>query len=93
MVDYPNSNKAKKIFLCLFVGGGGGGHQVPKGLEGDVEVEVGDGTARFEKRRERERLRSKGKRKNAKDRDWIIKKKEVGICFHLWTTLIFFLAV
>src|SRR5260221_9813403 len=24
VVDYPNSKKAKKLFLCLFVGGGGG---------------------------------------------------------------------
>ncbi|KAF9500471.1 S-adenosyl-L-methionine-dependent methyltransferase, partial [Pleurotus eryngii] len=32
VVDYPNSNKAKKVFLCLFVGGGGQ-QQVPKGLE------------------------------------------------------------
>ena len=76
MVDYPNSNKAKKVFLCLFVGGGGG-QQVPKGLEGGEEADAG---ARFERRRERERTRTKsGKRKNVKDRDWILKKKEVWI--------------
>jgi len=74
VVDYPNSNKAKKVFLCLFVGGGGG-QQVPKGLEGDEEADAG---ARFERRRERERTRTKsGKRKNVKDRDWILKKKEL----------------
>ena len=77
MVDYPNSNKAKKVFLCLFVGGGGG-QQVPKGLEGDAEADAG---AKFERRRERERTRAKsGKRKNVKDRDWILKKKEVRSC-------------
>ena len=77
VVDYPNSNKAKKVFLCLFVGGGGG-QQVPKGLEGDEEADAG---ARFERRRERERTRTKsGKRKNVKDRDWILKKKEVRTC-------------
>lgn len=75
VVDYPNSNKAKKVFLCLFVGGGGA-QQVPKGLDGE-EVED-DGQARFEKRREKLRTRGKnGKRKSIKDKDWIIKKKEV----------------
>ncbi len=29
VVDYPNSKKAKKVFLCLFVGSGGA-QQVPK---------------------------------------------------------------
>lgn len=76
VVDYPNSRKAKKVFLCLFVGGGGGQQEMPKGLE--VEEEE-DGKALFEKRRERERLRTKnGKRKNIKDKDWILKKKEVS---------------
>jgi 18S rRNA (guanine1575-N7)-methyltransferase len=75
VVDYPNSKKAKKVFLCLFVGGGGGQHQVPKGLEGEEE----DEKVQFEKRRERERGRDKtGKRKNVKDKDWILKKKEVS---------------
>ena len=81
VVDYPNSKKARKVFLCLFVGGGGGGQQqqqVPKGLEGDEDAEA---RATFEKRRERLRAREKaGKRKNIKDRDWILKKKEVRAC-------------
>ncbi len=74
VVDYPNSKKAKKVFLCLFVGGGGS-QQVPQGLQGEEE----DGSkVRFERRREREKAKAKGgKRKNVKDRDWIIKKKEV----------------
>ncbi|KAK0210860.1 williams-Beuren syndrome critical region protein 22 [Desarmillaria ectypa] len=74
VVDYPNSKKAKKVFLCLFVGGGGS-QQVPQGLDGEVEE---DGRARFERRREKERTRSKsGKRKPIKGRDWILKKKEL----------------
>lgn len=77
MVDYPNSNKARKVFLVLFVGGGGKGrHQVPEGLEGEGREE---GKARFEKRRERETKKAKGgKRKGLKDKDWILKKKEVS---------------
>ncbi|TDL24819.1 S-adenosyl-L-methionine-dependent methyltransferase [Rickenella mellea] len=74
VVDYPNSKKARKVFLCLYVGGGGG-QQVPKGLEGDVADE---NAVKFEKRRERERRREKsGKRKNVKAKDWILKKKEL----------------
>lgn len=67
------------MFLCLFVGGGGGAQQVPKGLEGEeVEEEGAEGRALFEKRRERLRARDKGgKRKGVKDKEWILKKKEV----------------
>ncbi|TBU32453.1 S-adenosyl-L-methionine-dependent methyltransferase [Dichomitus squalens] len=74
VVDYPNSKKARKVFLCLFVGGGGGAQQVPKGLEGEEEDE---GRVQFEKRRERLKAKSGGKRKNIKDKDWILKKKEL----------------
>ena len=74
-MDYPNSKKARKVFLCLYVGGGGGGQQqVPKGLEGDEEV---DGSrAKFETRRERVSKSSK-KRKEIKGKEWILRKKEV----------------
>ncbi|KAL0946667.1 hypothetical protein HGRIS_012857 [Hohenbuehelia grisea] len=75
VVDYPNSKKAKKVFLCLFVGGGGGQQQIPKGLEGE---DTEDSKVRFERRRERERTRDRsGKRKSVKDRDWILRKKEL----------------
>ncbi|KIM87215.1 hypothetical protein PILCRDRAFT_815692 [Piloderma croceum F 1598] len=78
VVDYPNSNKARKVFLVLFVGGGGGGaghQQVPEGLQGE---EREDGKVMFERRREREAKREKGgKRKGVKDKDWILKKKEL----------------
>ena len=76
MVDYPNSKKARKVFLCLLVGGGGGTQQVPQGLKGDEEE---DSMVRFERRREREKARSKSKRKSVKDRDWILKKKAVSL--------------
>uniref|UniRef100_A0A8H7Y273 Uncharacterized protein n=1 Tax=Psilocybe cubensis TaxID=181762 RepID=A0A8H7Y273_PSICU len=87
VVDYPNSRRARKVFLCLFVGGGGGGgsgsgqgggkgeEELPKGLEGEEEESA---RVRFERRRERERAKAKGgKRKAVKDRDWILKKKEL----------------
>ncbi|KAH9842757.1 williams-Beuren syndrome critical region protein 22 [Rhodofomes roseus] len=76
VVDYPNSNKARKVFLCLYVGGGGGAQQIPKGLEAGEED--GQAHARFEASRQRQRKRDKnGKRKSIKDKDWIIRKKEL----------------
>ncbi|KAI6118840.1 williams-Beuren syndrome critical region protein 22 [Pisolithus croceorrhizus] len=73
VVDYPNSKKAKKVFLCLFVGSGGG-QQLPEGLEGEE-----DDQARFERRREKEKKRDRvGKRKALKDKDWILKKKQAS---------------
>jgi hypothetical protein len=58
----------------LFVGGGGPQQQIPKGVEGEDDEQV-----RFERRREKERKRDvSGKRKNMKDKDWILKKKEVS---------------
>ncbi len=79
VVDYPNSKKARKVFLCLFVGGGGVAQQVPKGLEGEEDEEASS-RVQFEKRRERLRSKEKsGRRKNVKDKDWILKKKEVSM--------------
>lgn len=75
VVDYPNSNKAKKVFLVLMVGSGG---QVPQGLQGVAEG-VDEEKAKFEKRRERAKARSSFKKKNIKDRDWVLKKKEVWV--------------
>lgn len=73
VVDYPNSNKAKKIFLCLFVGGSR--EEVPKGIEERGEIE---NTATFEKRRNRgQRKESNARHKNVKDREWILRKKEL----------------
>ena len=75
VIDYPNSKKAKKVFLCLFVGGGNSQQQVPQGLQGEEEE---GSKITFERRRDRERTRAKnGKRKSVKDKDWILKKKEV----------------
>lgn len=78
VVDYPNSKKAKKYFLCLFAGTNPGSGQkkvvVPQGLEGDdPNPKVG-----FETRRVARGTRGQ-RRKAAKEtgKEWIIKKKEV----------------
>jgi len=88
VVDYPNSKKARKVFLCLFVGDGGGssggGAQVPEGLQAEGDGEDGaaegeDAKAKFEGRRRRESRRERnGKQKLVKGgRDWILRKKDL----------------
>jgi 18S rRNA (guanine1575-N7)-methyltransferase len=85
VVDYPNSKKARKVFLCLFVGDGGSA-QVPEGLQGDdtaasvaAEGEGANVKAKFESRRQRESRRERnGKLKVTKGgKDWILRKKDV----------------
>jgi 18S rRNA (guanine1575-N7)-methyltransferase len=75
VVDYPNSKKAKKVFLCLFVGSGNKRQALPEGLEGDEAMD--NEKIQFERRRERQRRKDKTKRKGVKDKDWILHKKEV----------------
>ncbi|KNC75886.1 hypothetical protein SARC_11597 [Sphaeroforma arctica JP610] len=74
VVDYPNSTKAKKIFLCLFAGVGA---QVPVGLEGQSAEERNFNSVTYV---ERTKARGKGKqgkeRGNVKNRDWVQAKKE-----------------
>lgn len=63
VVDYPNSSKAKKIFLCLFCGGSSQVLPVGLGTENDVT-------------NVRQRI-GKGSRKPLKSsRDWVLEKKE-----------------
>ena len=68
VVDYPNSTKAKKYYLCLFAGIS---HKVslPKALEDSTL----DGINYSQKR---VKERSKVSRKSIKDKNWVLKKKE-----------------
>ncbi|CAE6520869.1 unnamed protein product [Rhizoctonia solani] len=83
VIDYPNSKKAKKYFLCLFSGGSSEGGaskakvELPKGLDGEDPHQERE-NVQFEKRREK--FESRQKRKNIKDKDsreWILRKKEL----------------
>lgn len=76
VVDYPNSTKAKKIYLCLFAG-----EPAPLAapLEGDEPLAEGEARTKalFEKDRTKTEKRGKGKRgTSVKDRSWIQAKKE-----------------
>ncbi|CAG8530503.1 4438_t:CDS:2 [Ambispora gerdemannii] len=43
LIDYPNSKKAKKYYLCLFAGSQVGKVEMPKALGEDGEMEEDDG--------------------------------------------------
>jgi len=68
VVDYPNSTKAKKMFLVLFTGGTA--NQLPKGLTEEDESTVSYNSSRnvFSK--------SKPSKAPKKSRQWILEKKE-----------------
>lgn len=80
VIDYPNSTKRKKYFLCLFAGQrtaeDGGEQKLPQGLtdEGDLTVRVGGGNGDQKKTRA---SRGRSARKPVKDRNWVLKKKEL----------------
>lgn len=69
LLDYPNSAKAKKYYLCLNAGPPPPGMLQPKplGVEDDSRVKVGSRTSRNTRRRAEQGVTPK---------DWIISKKE-----------------
>uniref|UniRef100_A0A8C3BY34 18S rRNA (guanine-N(7))-methyltransferase n=1 Tax=Cairina moschata TaxID=8855 RepID=A0A8C3BY34_CAIMO len=71
VVDYPNSTKAKKFFLCLFVGASG---TLPKGL--GTECADGEEIQQAKFTSERTRFRNTKGKSVKKSRDWILEKKE-----------------
>ncbi|KAI7834650.1 williams-Beuren syndrome critical region protein 22 [Kickxella alabastrina] len=76
VVDYPNSKKARKLYLCLFAGQAAPGDKqiLPKGLEGD-EKPTG---VEYTDTRIQNQARGRKSRKPVKDTNWILKKKELA---------------
>lgn len=71
VVDYPNSTKAKKFFLCLFAGVSG---VLPKGLGSEATDRGVASQASFTSQRSRfKNMKGKSVKKS---RDWIMEKKE-----------------
>ncbi|XP_076837430.1 18S rRNA (guanine-N(7))-methyltransferase [Brachyhypopomus gauderio] len=71
VVDYPNSTKAKKFFLCLFAGVCG---VLPKGL-GSETVDRGV-ASQAQYTGQRCRLKALKGKSVKKSKDWIVEKKE-----------------
>ncbi|XP_048017729.1 probable 18S rRNA (guanine-N(7))-methyltransferase [Megalobrama amblycephala] len=71
VVDYPNSSKAKKFFLCLFAGVSG---VLPKGLDSEATDRGVSTQAQFTSQRSRfKNMKGKSVKKS---KDWIMEKKE-----------------
>lgn len=96
VVDFPNSSKAKKYYLCLMTGGDGIAASMPKGLtehstqkmeyEDSDEEDDGEGlTVKSSGKSEqktvkigpRQRQKLAKIKKATKDRDWVLRKKEL----------------
>uniref|UniRef100_A0A8C2ZX92 BUD23 rRNA methyltransferase and ribosome maturation factor n=1 Tax=Cyclopterus lumpus TaxID=8103 RepID=A0A8C2ZX92_CYCLU len=71
VVDYPNSTKAKKFFLCLFAGVTGA---LPKGL--GLETSDRAVSNQVEYSGQRSRFKNMKGKSVKKGRDWIFEKKE-----------------
>ncbi|KAG0166564.1 hypothetical protein DFQ28_006403 [Apophysomyces sp. BC1034] len=77
LVDYPNSKKAKKYYLCLFAGQETGfRNEMPRALgeEGELHPDEAKSIA-YERRRVERRRRND--RKSIKDKKWVLHKKQV----------------
>ncbi|RVE64921.1 hypothetical protein OJAV_G00130520 [Oryzias javanicus] len=71
VVDYPNSSKAKKFFLCLFAGVTG---VLPKGLGSETSDRAVSNQVQYSGQRSRfKNMKGKSVKKG---RDWILEKKE-----------------
>jgi 18S rRNA (guanine1575-N7)-methyltransferase len=80
VVDYPNSSKAKKFYLCLFAGFAddpNNSPSLPKGLGAEGDEPRNSVDYAHERIKERRR-RGKKNRAPIKDRNWVLHKKEVA---------------
>ncbi|KAF9158049.1 hypothetical protein DFQ27_005894 [Actinomortierella ambigua] len=77
VVDYPNSKKAKKFYLCLFAGQEVPGmqQQLPRGLGEEEMGEPQEGGVSYTSKKRTGRV-SSNKRRPLKDKNWVLKKKE-----------------
>ena len=76
MVDYPNSTKKRKMYLCLMVGQ----QEIPKGIDGE-EATLSEKRRKGEEVKNEKSRRKVGGKKGKKDKldgkEWILKKKEL----------------
>lgn len=78
LVDYPNSKKAKKYYLCLFAGQQTGvRNQMPKALGEDGELHPDEAKSIEYGKRRAVIKKNKSQRKSVKDKEWINHKKKV----------------
>jgi len=73
VVDFPNSSKAKKIFLCLMTGGGN--QTLPKGL-GSEERQGQPQSNQISFADRKEKIRNHKGAKHQSHKSWVMEKKE-----------------
>ncbi|KAI7848489.1 S-adenosyl-L-methionine-dependent methyltransferase [Circinella umbellata] len=81
LIDYPNSRKAKKYYLCLFAGQQTGvRNMMPKALgqDGELHPDEAKDSVIYENKRQIQRRRKSSSRKSVKNKDWIQHKKEIA---------------
>ncbi|KAJ2234769.1 18S rRNA (guanine1575-N7)-methyltransferase [Coemansia sp. RSA 485] len=76
VVDYPNSKKARKFYLCLFAGQSAQGakQELPKGLDGEERA----AGVSYTETRIHNKANGKKSRRPVKDTGYILKKKELA---------------
>ncbi|PVV00743.1 hypothetical protein BB560_004862, partial [Smittium megazygosporum] len=77
VVDFPNSKKAKKIYLCLFAGSnpdssGSQSNTIPQGLADEQSDNEINNSLRLKSRNKKRNT----KRVPVKSTDWVLKKKD-----------------
>ena len=80
VVDYPNSKKAKKFYLCLMSGQSNSLNGKPPVALGSEEVSVNADAVAYATNREKSRSQRKLNRKKGDvqgDKDWILRKKSL----------------
>ncbi|CDH49101.1 williams-beuren syndrome critical region protein22 [Lichtheimia corymbifera JMRC:FSU:9682] len=78
LIDYPNSKKAKKYYLCLFAGQQTGvRNEMPSALGEDGEMHPDEAKSIAYETRKAATKRRKN-RKNIKTKDWIQHKKQIA---------------
>ncbi|ORX92884.1 S-adenosyl-L-methionine-dependent methyltransferase [Basidiobolus meristosporus CBS 931.73] len=73
VIDYPNSNKAKKFYLCLFAG-----QSAPQDLPKALGEEDESNGVTYANKRVIERRSNRGSRRPIKDKNWVLRKKELS---------------
>lgn len=87
VIDFPNSTKRKKYFLCLIMpGGSSASNEIPRALSDDMDLETDESQLRdpgmknsvkvYERQRIKRIKSVNGKRKSIKDKDWLLRKKD-----------------
>jgi len=74
VVDFPNSKKAKKIYLCLIAGEPDAPMEMPT-----AKTDEATGTVGYEqrgKRKKKHHFKHGKQRERVKGRDWVLRKKE-----------------